>query len=110
MFARGRQKLAFASANKINVFSPYGYSAVDVHSVTHAISESTSSISIWNIVNQLSKYHYSWGLVANNLKKRQLFSDQMNRNHFDLILARRYWNCSTIENLSCLKFAVNEIV
>ena len=40
--------------------------------------------------------------VVNNLKERQLFSDQMNRNRFDLILARRYYNCSPIENLRCL--------
>ena len=64
------------------------YKHVDVHSVTNAIGESTFSISIWNIVNQLGKYHFSCGSVVNNLKKRQLFSDQMNRNRFDLILAR----------------------
>ena len=69
------------------------YKSVDVPSVTNTVGESISSISIWNIVNQLGKYD-SCGSVVNNLKKRQLFSDQMNRNHFDLILARRYWNCS----------------
>ena len=49
-------------------------------------------------------------LVVDNLKVRQLFSDQMNRNRLDLILARRYYNCSTIENLRCLNSAANEII
>ena len=65
-------------------------------------SESISSISIWNIVNQLAKYDFFYGSVVNTLKERQLCSDQMNRNHFDLILARCYWNFSTLENLRCL--------
>ena len=72
------------------------YEPVDVHSVTNAIGESISSISIWNIVNQLGKYDFSCGSVVNNLKERQPSSDQMNRNHIALILASRYWNCSTI--------------
>ena len=59
---------------------------------------------------QLGKYDISCGLVVNNLKQKQLFSDQMNRNHFDLILARRYWICSTKENLRCLNSAVYEII
>ena len=58
--------------------------------VTNAISESISSINIWNIVNQLGKYDTSCGTVVNDLKERHLFSDQVNRNQFDLILARRY--------------------
>ena len=33
---------------------------------------------------------------ANNLKDRKLFSDQMNRNRFDSILARHNWSCSTM--------------
>ena len=76
---------------------------VDVHFVTNAIGKSISSISIWNIVNQLGRYDFSFGLVVNNLKERQRFSDQMNRNRFDLILARHYWNCSTIDNLRWFK-------
>ena len=83
---------------------------VDVHSVTNAIGESISSISIWNILNQLGKYDFSGGPVLNYLKERQLSSNQTNRNRFDLIPARHDWNCSTIENLSCLNFAANEII
>ena len=61
-------------------------------------------------MNQLAKYNFSYEWVVNNLKKKQLFSDQMNRNRFDLSLARRYWNCSTIENLRYPNPAVNEII
>ena len=75
------------------------YKPVDVHSVRNAMGKCMSSISIWNIVNHLDKHDFSCRSVVDNLKEMQLFSDQINRNHFDLILARRYWNCSTIENL-----------
>ena len=83
---------------------------VDVHFVTNAIGESIYLISIWNIVNQLGRYDFSFGSVVNNLKERQRFTDQMNRNRFDLILATRYWNCSTIENRRCLDSIVNEMI
>ena len=43
-------------------------------------------------------------------KERQLFSDQMNRNCLDLILATCYCNYSTIENLRCLNSTANEII
>ena len=36
------------------------------------------------------------------MNDRKCFSDQMNRNRFDPILARRDWSCSTMENLRCL--------
>ena len=36
---------------------------VNVHSVTNAIGESISSLSIWNIVNLLGKYYFSCGSV-----------------------------------------------
>ena len=75
--------------------------------ILHAIGESISSISIWNIVNQPGKYDFSCMLLAYNLKERQIFSDQINRNCFDLILATRSWNCSIIENLRCLNYFVN---
>ena len=42
---------------------------VDVHSVVNAIGESVSSISIWNIVNELGKIDFSCGSVVNNLKE-----------------------------------------
>ena len=54
------------------------YEPIDVNSVTDAIGESMSSISSWNIVNELDKYNSFCGLVVNNLKGRQFFSDQMN--------------------------------
>ena len=38
----------------------------DVHSGTNAISLIISSISIWNIGNQFSKYDYSCASVVNN--------------------------------------------
>ena len=44
-----------------------------------------------------------------NIKDRKRFSDQMATNRFDPILGRRDWSCSTMENLRCLNFAVNEI-
>ena len=84
--------------------------ACSIHSMTNAIGESISSIRIWNIVNKVGKYDFSCGSVVNNLTERQLFSDQMNRNHFDLILARRYWNLSTKENLRWLDSVVNEMI
>ena len=86
------------------------YKPVDVHSVTNAIGESFFSINVWNIVNQLDRHDFFCESVVNNLKEKQVFSDQMNRNLFDLILAGHYWNCSTIENLRCLKSVVNEII
>ena len=46
--------------------------------------QSISSTSLWNFANQLGKYDYFYGSVINNLKERQPFSDQMNRNCFDL--------------------------
>ena len=75
-----------------------------LHSVINAIGKTISSISIWNIVNQLGKYNFSCRPVVNKLE------DQINRNRFDLILARLYWNCPTIENLRCLNFDANEII
>ena len=53
------------------------------------VGESISSITMYNIVNQLGKNDFSCGLVVNNLKDRNFFFDQMNRNRFDSISARR---------------------
>ena len=44
------------------------------------------------------------------MKYRKRFSDQRNRNRFDPVLARPDWNCSTMENLKCLNFAVNKLI
>ena len=41
------------------------------------------------------------------MKDRKRFSDLMNKNRFDPILARHDWSFSTMENL--VIFAVNEI-
>ena len=35
------------------------YKPVDVHFVTNVVGESISSISMWNIVNQLDKHNFS---------------------------------------------------
>ena len=51
--------------------------------------------------------------VVNNLRENKFFLAQMNRNHFDFILARNYRNCSTMENLRCLNSSVsaaNELI
>ena len=47
--------------------------------------------------------------VVNNLRVKKCFPAQMNRNCFDLILARSYWNCSTMENLRCINSAVSAV-
>ena len=73
-----------------------------IHSVTN-VSESTSSITMYNIKNQSCKHDFSCGSVVNNLKDRKPFFDQMNRNHFDPISSRRDWNCSTMLNQVALK-------
>ena len=86
------------------------YQPVDIQSLTNAIGKSVSSRSILNIVNQLDKYDFSCGLVVNNLKEQHLFSDQMNRNCFDLILARCFWNFSTMRNVRFINTAANEII
>ena len=65
---------------------------VDVHSVTN-VGESISSITIYNIVNQLGKRDFSYGSVVNNLKDRKRFFHQMDRNLFDPIPARRILPC-----------------
>ena len=41
-------------------------------------------------MDKLGKYDFSCGSVVNNLKERQLLSDQMNRNHFNLNHARHF--------------------
>ena len=68
---------------------------VDVYSVIKS-GESISSITMHNIVNQLRKRDFAYGSAVNNLKGRKFFSDQMNRNRFDPIPARRDWNCFTM--------------
>ena len=47
--------------------------------------------------------------VVSNLREKNFLGAQMNRNRFDLILARSYSNCSTMENLRCLNSAVSAV-
>ena len=59
------------------------YKPVDVHYVTNALGESTSSINIWDIVNQLGKYDSSYGFVVNDLKEsKQLKSVEQQESFF----------------------------
>ena len=44
-----------------------------VHYVANAVGESISSVTMWNIVNQLGKHDFSCVAVVNNLKDRKLF-------------------------------------
>ena len=86
------------------------YKIIDVHSVTNVLGESISSMRMWNIVNQWGNYDsFSCELVVNNLKEKKLPA-QVNRNCFDLILARRYWNCFTMDSLRCLNSAVPAVM
>ena len=45
---------------------------------------------MWNIVNQLGKHDFYCGSVVNNLKDmtETIFSDQINRNSIDPVLAK----------------------
>ena len=81
----------------------------------NVVGENISSVTIVEIfiVNQLGKHDFSFDFFyywVNYLKDRKHFSDQKNSNRFDPILARRDWSCTTMENLSCLNSAVNEII
>ena len=79
------------------------YKLVDDRSVTNVIGESILSIEcgiLW--ISKVSRIFFLW---VNNWKEKENPA-QVNRNRFDLILARRYWNCSTMENLRCPNCAV----
>ena len=52
---------------------------------------------------------FSCESVVNNLKEKKLPA-QVNRDRFDLILASRHWDCSTMENLRCLNSAVSAVI
>ena len=84
----GNLKLAMMLESLLEILTKRRSQTFDVHAVTN-VGEIISSITMYNIVNQLGKYYFSCGLVLNNLKDRKLFSDQINRNRFDLISARR---------------------
>ena len=64
------------------------------------------------MVNQLGKHDFSCDFFYHrvNMKDRKCFSDKMNRNRFDPILARRDWSCFTMTNLRCLNSAVNKLI
>ena len=52
---------------------------------------------------------FSCESVVNNVKEKKLPA-QVHRNRLDKILASRYWNCSTMENLRCLNSAVSAVM
>ena len=86
------------------------YKCVDIHSVANTIGENIFSICIWNVVNQLDRYDFSFVSVVNKLKEMQHFSNGINGNCFDLSFAWCYWNCSTIEYPRCRNSAINGII
>ena len=73
-----------------------------------------SSITMWNIVNQVSMnflwLDFSCWQVVNILKGGEIFPDQMNKNHHNLILNRGDKNCCTMENIRYFTSAVNETI
>ena len=83
------------------------YKFIDIHYVTNVLGKIIFSINMWNIEN-LQGLTFLCVSVVNILKGKKLFLAQMNRYRVDLILARRYWNCSTMENLRCLNTPVSE--
>ena len=86
------------------------YKCVDIHSVANTIGENIFSICIWNVVNQLDRYDFSFVSVVNKLKEMQHFANRINGNCFDLSFAWCYWNCSTIEYPRCRNSAINGII
>ena len=68
---------------------------MDVQSVTNVVGENISSITMWIIVNQIGKHDFSLESIVNNLKDKNFFSDEINRNSFNPILNRCDWNCFT---------------
>ena len=50
-----------------------------------------------NIMNHKVRMIFSCELLVNNLKEKKVAA-QINKNCFDLILAKRYWSFSTMEN------------
>ena len=52
---------------------------------------------------------FAYESIVNNLREKKLCPAQMNRNRFDLILGRSYWNCSTMDNVRCLNSAVSAV-
>ena len=88
------------------------YKLIDVHSLTNVLCGSISVVSMWNIISKVSM-SFTFELLVNNLREKNFFPAQMNRNRFDLVLARSYWNSSTMENLRYLNSvvsAVNELI
>ena len=67
--------------------------------MTNVVGENISSVTSGIFIgNQLGKHGFSSDFFNYqvNMKDRKCFSDQMKRNRFDPILARRDWSCSTI--------------
>ena len=49
------------------------HQSMDVHYVTNVVDESISSVTMWNIVNQLGKHDYTCRAVVNKFKDRKHF-------------------------------------
>ena len=62
---------------------------------------------MFSIANWLGDFSCG-GLVVNNLKEKKLLSNQMNNNHFRLILVRKYLHSFTMENLRCPTSSANK--
>ena len=76
---------------------------IDVYSVTNVAGESILSVTMWNIYCELVMHDFSCEFYYRvNMKDRKRFSDQMNRNGFDPVVARRDRSCSTMQNLNAL--------
>ena len=76
-----------------------------VHAVfnTHQTSGAHAGVCTCQM-EKTGRHDFSCGSVVNN------FFEQMNRNCFDLVLARCNWNCSTMEDLKCFYAAINETI
>ena len=85
------------------------YKLIDVHSLQNVIGESIFSYGcgiLW--ISKVSIF-FCCESVVSNLKEKKLPA-QVNRNRFDLIIASRYRNFSTMENLRCLNSAVSAVL
>ena len=68
------------------------YKPIDFNSLTNAKDEiKVAMIFLW--------LHFFCEQVVNKLKGTELFPDQINRNHLDLVVVRCIWNNCTMESL-----------
>ena len=93
------------------IISQTFYKPMDAHSVTNVLGERISSISMWNIVNQLGKHHFlvdRFFLWVGSKWLKKFFFQSVNRNWLHLTLVRHDRSCLTMEKLGCLNSTVNE--